>query len=271
MDPQTIAIWKIVVDVALMGTLILVAAKFLRSPARDITRLAELDASIRLLLKEAEAGSRGLADQLVRRQESLERLLMDIGGSEQRIQRAISQADELKGSLSALIQASHSIPANNAVSNVASVSTAVQVQRVSTPPVAPSFEDALIMEPQTSPSVSRVEQVRRTRLENNQRLASKVEKVSTSSEKSISEIKQVYEAAEKMLIAGDDLRSVAAVTKLSMEQIGRLKDSLSLKESSSNLKGAPVEIIKDYEEENTVKDPRLGALGTPVRRQTQIL
>lgn len=261
MDPQTIAIWKIVVDIGLMATLIAVAAKFLRSPARDITRLAELDASIRLLLKEAEAGSKGLAEQLMRRQESLERLLMDIGGSEQRISRAISQADELKGSLSALIQASHSIPAtHNRSANENTIEKQQVYQKEVAPPEPPSFAEALVAQPQISRN--RVEQVRRTKIESNQRLASQVEKELAPSEKTIPEIKQVYQAAEKMLKAGEDLKTVSSITRLSVEQLSRLRDSLIEEQE-------PVH-QNNIQENESAQDSRLGALG-PVRRQTQIL
>lgn len=96
-----IALARIAIDVLLLLGVGALAYQLMRlgsiGPATD--RVAELERSMRALLREAEGASRSLTDQLSRRQQTLEQLLFDLGTVESRINRAIASAEEKRSAL----------------------------------------------------------------------------------------------------------------------------------------------------------------------------
>ncbi len=91
----------ILIDVGLLCSLVVFGLRMVRSsgPKVNLGRMAELEASLRALLGEADSASRALNDQLVRRQKDLEKLLFDLEGSNGRLNRQITAADEVRGQL----------------------------------------------------------------------------------------------------------------------------------------------------------------------------
>ena len=89
---------KLATDVMLMLSLGWLCLRFLRAPATGAhsARMAELDASLRSMLREAEVSSQGLSEQLQRRKKDLEKLLYDLESTEQRVGRTMTSADERK-------------------------------------------------------------------------------------------------------------------------------------------------------------------------------
>jgi hypothetical protein len=73
-------------------------------PRVNLGRMAELEASLRGLLAEAETGSRALTDHLMRRQKDLEKLLFELEGAQGRTNRHITTAEELRGKLEIAVE-----------------------------------------------------------------------------------------------------------------------------------------------------------------------
>ncbi len=98
---QQIELWKIMCDVFLMLSLVWLGIKFLRSPTSMSARrqIAELEGSLRALIKEADAAGRSLNDQLLKRQQNLEKLMYDLESAEHRVNRVVSQAEESRNAL----------------------------------------------------------------------------------------------------------------------------------------------------------------------------
>lgn len=96
-----IGTWKLISDIGLMIALCYMCFRFLRSPqtTSHMKQVAELDATLKGLIKEAGMAGNSLNDQLVRRQQSLEKLLMDLETAEQRANRAIDSAEEARNML----------------------------------------------------------------------------------------------------------------------------------------------------------------------------
>lgn len=97
--PTSIAMWSLGADVALMGSILLFVYRVLRNPTnpRGLRQLGELEGTIRSLIREAEGSGKSLNDQLIRRQEGLEKLLFDLEACEKRIHRLQSRAEETRG------------------------------------------------------------------------------------------------------------------------------------------------------------------------------
>ena len=98
---QQIELWKIMCDVFLMLSLVWLGVRFLRSPTSMGARrqVAELEGSLRALIKEADATGRSLNDQLLKRQQGLEKLMYDLESAEHRVTRVVSQAEESRNAL----------------------------------------------------------------------------------------------------------------------------------------------------------------------------
>lgn len=86
-------LWKLATDVLLLMALGFMGYRILRSPmAAQSRQVMELEASLRVLMKEADLASRSLNEQLIRRQSSLQKLLLDLEGAEQRAARTLSSS-----------------------------------------------------------------------------------------------------------------------------------------------------------------------------------
>lgn len=92
---------RLAVDGGLFAALLVLAVRFLRATGPQINhlKLVELDASLKALVKEADAASRSLNDQLLKRQKGLEQLLFDLQTSEGKLSRLITSCEEQKGIL----------------------------------------------------------------------------------------------------------------------------------------------------------------------------
>lgn len=109
--------WSLGSDVALMGSILLFVYRVLRNPTnpRGLRQLGELEGTIRSLIREAEGAGKGLNDQLIRRQEGLEKLLFDLEACEKRIHRIQSRAEETRGGVDvAMVKVQKALDALNA-------------------------------------------------------------------------------------------------------------------------------------------------------------
>ncbi len=100
---------KVLTDIALMSGIILVGLKVLMSPSRNPKQILELDAALKSLIREADLAGRDLNDQLLSRQQVLERLLVDLQSSETRINSSLTKADDAKRLLDQASQRADSV------------------------------------------------------------------------------------------------------------------------------------------------------------------
>ncbi len=118
--PSSIAMWTLGADVALMGSIMLFVYRVLRNPTnpRGLRQLGELEGTIRSLIREAEGAGKSLNDQLIRRQENLEKTLFDLEACEKRVHRVQSKAEETRGSVDiAIVKVQKGLDALNGALN----------------------------------------------------------------------------------------------------------------------------------------------------------
>jgi hypothetical protein len=119
-SPTTISMLSLGADIALMGSILLFVHRVLRNRTnpRGLRQLGELEGTIRSLIREAEGAGKSLNDQLIRRQESLEKLLFDLESCEKRIHRVQSRAEETRGGVDvAMAKVQKALDALNAALN----------------------------------------------------------------------------------------------------------------------------------------------------------
>ncbi len=94
-------IMKMASDIMLLLSLVWLSFRFVRTPGTGAwnSRMADLESSIRSLIREADEAGRSLGDQLARRQRELEKALYDAETIEGRINKAIIGAEDRKGQL----------------------------------------------------------------------------------------------------------------------------------------------------------------------------
>jgi hypothetical protein len=93
--------WKLVIDILLMTTVGLFTYKSLRTPNtfRHSKRLGELDASLRMLIREASSAGSTLNDELIIRKQELERLLQELELTASRLSQGRDGAFRILGDL----------------------------------------------------------------------------------------------------------------------------------------------------------------------------
>lgn len=286
---------KLTSDILLVMSVAYLGIRFLRSSktAVNTTQLMILEASLKGLIKDAEGASRMLNDELLKRQRSLEKLLGDLEGSENRAGRAMQTAEEARKEIDSLLTRARS--AIEDLSRSASRPSTYQaashrsyyeeetvrgVELEEDTPEPPSFEtivperrvpvqrrSATEMARRATPSAT-VRAIEDTYSRDYEPIEkpSAVDRLSSSVEKEVSvstgaenTIRSVFGAAEDMLRAGRDLEYVAARTRLPIEKVRTISQSLRGSET----------LIEELPDEDFL-DPRLGVLGA-IKRQTEIL
>lgn len=280
--------WRLLADTLLMGTLLYFCVRSLRSPTnpKTIRQVGELESTLKGLIREAEASGKGLNDQLLRRQDALEKVLLDLETAEQRITRGMKGAEDTGMTLEHAVGKAH-----RAIKQLAEAIERSEEAATNLPkndpilpveiPKPPSFEEAIRVQPRRetrersfdlSPARSErsfdpqpLEEAPRSRP-----LAASVERHVERApadrtpldrapvDRSIgSELAKVYSAAEQMLRAGEDLHTVHRRTKLPMEQVQRLSQLVNQEGIEEEELPPPPKV-----------DPRLGVLGGASRRNS---
>lgn len=93
---EQIKVWQMLVDVSLVGTILFIAIRWMKSSQAQalLPRTMELEGSLRNLIKEADAAGRHLNDQLLRREQTLQKILSDVEEGEQRLTRYIADGED---------------------------------------------------------------------------------------------------------------------------------------------------------------------------------
>jgi len=94
---NSMEIWKLLIDVGLMASLVFLCYRFARPDASPSNNRSEkLESSLSHLIKEAEQASYELDEKLLGRQKKLQRLLLDLEAIEERANRALTKAEKLE-------------------------------------------------------------------------------------------------------------------------------------------------------------------------------
>lgn len=272
--------WRLLADALLMGTLLYFCVRSLRSPTNPkmLRQVGELESTLKSLVREAEASGKGLNDQLLKRQDSLEKVLVDLETAEQRITRGMKGADDTGMTLEHAVGKAQRIAkqlaeaiqrSEEALHNIPKHDPIIPVEI----PKPPSFEEAVRVEPkqtkERSFDLARQRPVPSERSFDPHPLEEaplRTRPLSASVERQVdrapvdrslgSELAKVYSIAEQMLRAGEDLQTVSRKTRLPLEQVKRLSQLVSNEEMEEEVLPSPA----------PKADPRLGVLGGSARR-----
>ena len=287
---------NMMVDVALYCALGFLALRFLLSSSMSVGRGAgagagtqKLESSLRKLIKEAEHAGRALNDQLARRQRTLQRLLDEIEGGEQRLRELMSSIQEAESELQ--FQGQVVEEAHRERTDYSEPYYMREPMSFESEP--PSFESggqpayAHGNQHQTHQTQSDHTHSTSAPIEQGTSLIDQVEKESELPETEESwddvniygepigeapsvstepkmvrgsaqeRLQQVYDAAEELLRAGNDVESVAARTALPPGEVQSILHSMAVMDH-------------EFEEESDESDPRLGVLGG-IKRQVETL
>lgn len=232
---------------------------FRSSPhSAQMTRLEDLQRSLRELIGDAENSAKSLNDELMRRQNALENILGDLHGAEKRINASIREVQNQEEEIRKLTVAAKKTfeEINQKPQKLKEVNPLPELQRIELideePPQPPDFK---LMQNTTKQNNSNIDKPLRQQI---------VKEV--NAENDPVNLQKSYIAAEKLIAAGKDLDFVANYTKLPIEELKNLSSYLTKEESSQmvNSKPEPPSLALTPK-----RDPRLGVLGG-IKREVRI-
>lgn len=291
-------LWKLATDVLLLMALVHLCFQFVRSPRISAAsrQLRELESALRALIREADGAGRTLNEQLMHRQQSLEKILIDAQLAEQRISEAAASSrmeeprttprEEPAYERSAAPRSSATASSSSRTIKMsgpsetlepASFPATTRGRAVETVEQGADEEESTITfgatniygEPiEAAPAPAAPEpamgKARRRAMETYSPLSAKIEKEVKPSAKAKAaqgSIEDLYASAEQLLRAGNDLMAVANRTKLPIEDVRALSQMIigerAVAENAARA-SKPAEIDED---------PRLGVM-TKMKRQT---
>lgn len=262
---STLHQWQLVCDIALALSLLVAAIRFARQNTDSSTQQTRaLEESLRRLLDEADTASRSLATELTRRQNSLERLLLDLESGEARISRALTSVDvaaETLASQEVRAAAKQPRPLVRQIEIETEPVEPVRLSReiVEVPSLAADSGTAtgglnIFGEPIQAPPPKPTKTARSY-------------SASTKATEPIREdIEEIYNAAEAMLRAGKDLNEIQRTTRIPRADLDMLSEvvqrEMRMEKRSSTGK----------QKNEAPSDPRLGVLSAAgIRREVQTL
>jgi len=287
-----IQLWQLLVDIGLITSVLTLttrAFKTSRLPGM-LPKTRELESSLRNLIGEAEAAGLSLNDQLLRREQNIQKALLEIQQSEARIVQALTEAQALQDKLqvtrnetvrviqdlkagfergvqaerakveerqpSAIVAPPQQVAHTQAVQPP---SPQTQEQRSSPERSSDFVEQTYPRTPlQQSVAVSAVTQMPKSAAQSNSASSSE-----TNTPISAADLKRVYQSAEILIKEGNAVESVASQMKLPVEGVKLLAQMIEIEREEDSRK-------QDPSGKYATTDSRLGALGG-IRRQTSIL
>lgn len=227
----------------------------------------EVERSIRRVIDDAEESGRELNRELQKRQRSLEQLLFDLEGVEQRAQRAISAADERVTELSRLNQSrniTESVMHNMPEENSAPITNAIAETIItSVETKEPDFKENTVVTQNTGSvnifgePISQSEELPLTKRIEIERTTEKLQSPPrrSSDDEVRARIHKIYDRAKELLSAGKSVMEVSAATKLPAAAVSRIEETIIKKQPTAAM---------------VARDPRLGALGD-MRRGREVV
>ncbi|MEN9846148.1 MAG: hypothetical protein RIS36_1295 [Pseudomonadota bacterium] len=281
-----IQMWQLLVDIGLITSVLTMTARAFKSSRLPsmLPKTRELEASLRGLIGDAETAGLQLNDQLLRREQNIQRALSEIQQSEARITKAIAEAEALQGKLQQTrvetIKVIQDLK-SGFERGIQSERARIEEQSAALHSVHPEATAPVphAVPPHHAPQAHTfVEQTyTRTPLQRNIEVTTATSRVAQSPQGTAaqqpsrrgpqgqptpSELQKVYKSAEVMLKEGQPLESVADQMKLPVEGVRLLAQM--------------IEIERDEDTRKQEADPfpgadaRLGALAA-IRRQTSVL
>ncbi len=235
-----LGIWSIGIDVALLLSLIFLCYRFMRSEESPLgtQNLHNLEGSLQRLITEADKAGRSLNDHLVRRQQSLEKLLSEIGSAEQRVNIAVATAEQNRSNQAELRRVA---PVKSAKIPASPLRETIELDRNES---TKSWGKVNIYgEPIGAPAPAAQENEAAP-----ERVAIKAEAAPVKS--TSQSMEDVYNAAEEMLRAGSEISAVASKTRLPVEEVQVLSNIIRREADA-----VPASAV----------DPRLGVLAGGAR------
>lgn len=282
--------WKLGADILLLGALVWLSFHLTRSrqtvavPSRQGL---DLERTLRGLIKEADLASSSLQDQLLRRQQSLEKVLRELEATEQRVTRAVQSAETRVSTGGAVAGestgASRSQPRDFGMPEAPSFNAVGPRSQPSvTPPsarpqtniygeiVVPSEAKRAESAPPPAKSTPLAAAIEREVVPS-QRSAAAARAPRSAPAESLSEVRR---AAEELLRAGKDLEFVARRTNLSVDEVRLISNGVGRSTAAREGKAVvPSPIVEDpatVAAAVATPDPRLGVL-SPIRRSIETI
>lgn len=261
------ATWKLVIDILLLASLTFLCLRFLKATrAGTSTReLIELETTLKRLIREAERGGQSLSEALTKRQDGLQKLLFEIETVEGRVNRAIEDSETRKKALSAEMSRAK-VLAETLVRDV-------QPERSEPKKTPESFARANTRQEQSDvvptnifgEPIGTASSLDQEPTSNGDTLVASIEKevLSPAKPRRDASMVKIYEAAEQMLLAGIDVGRIATLTKIPIDELRKLSQTIRKAEPLHE------ETPEEYNEAAKV-DARLGVLG-PIRREARVL
>jgi hypothetical protein len=290
-------VWQLGVDLCLVTAILLFSFRWMKSDRTQalLPRTMELESSLRALIQEADGAGRHLNDQLLRREQNLQKLLADIDALDQKIQRdveageqrtielrreqekahvVIDQVQEILREFKAQLQGD-TVPQRQReydqreISPQRGNSSSERYRESHTGSTSAPYREPVSQRPAQHEEYHRpirrdpaAPQSRRaeTGVPSQQRTQIYRENMGHR------ELQQVYAAAETMLKEGRQLEQVSAQTRLPVEEIRLLSQMIEVERDEQVQKSTR----GGRQSTQTSGDRRLGALGT-IRRHNATL
>ena len=283
-----IQLWQLIVDIGLITSVLTLTTRALKTSRLPgmLPKTRELELSLRSLIGEAEAAGLQLNDQLLRREQNIQKALSEIQQSEARIVKAIADADELQNKLQVTrtetVRVIQDLKAGfergvqtertRQESRPSSVATAPQQEVVrsqtSHPQTLQAFEQGVSdnFVEQTYPRTPLQQSVEvSTPTQTRQASGASIpaQAGGAGAPASAADLKRVYQSAELLIKEGNAVESVASQMKLPVEGVKLLAQMIEIEREEDSRK-------QDSTGKFATADSRLGALGN-IRRQNSIL
>jgi len=270
-------LWKLCADILLLVGLGWLGLRLARGQGSSVTgmrEVRELEASLKELLHEAEGASRTLQERLSRRQQGLERLLQDLESAEHRARDTLRARPEPEAAARSAVKLEREAAAPRRAaplepppgkasagplsSQIETIQEPTRESAVSRWSATNIYGDPI--PPPASPAAPAAATPARTP-------APIAKQIEVEVSPTAGAIDEVYAAAEELLRAGRDLEFVSRRTRLPLEEV-RMLSRIVIQENQAR-RGEPGASVID--EPVAGADPRLGVLGTPIRRQVQTI
>lgn len=264
-----IHVWQMVVDLFLVSTVLITTFRWARGDRSQnlIPKTMELEASLRSLILEADGAGRHLNDQLLKREQSLQKLLDDITAADQKIQRAVASGEER-----AIYLEKEEEKARVLISELQGVLREFKEQLQSDATKEQESVRPAPRQPAPAPRQTEIPSERAPQMREQYLEREVVVKEVAPPQQAVyrekmghQELQQVYAAAESMLKQGQELSQVSAKTRLPVEEIQLLSQMIEVeREELSKREPKATKVVEQP------SDSRLGALGA-IRRHNATL
>jgi hypothetical protein len=269
----------VLIDTALVIIVIGVVLKsskkqVVAAPSNNVN-VQEIEQSLRKVISDAEESSLELNRELQKRQKSLEQLLFDLEGAEQRAERSRADADQRISALNNAIEAAGNVeirPARRDSKNTAILNESHRPQAQEFVREEAPIEDAEISSVKASSQAVNIfgEPIGNLGSEEIKPLTRKIEVEKTSNNtaavrKSDNDLRagihKIYDRAKELLSAGHSVAEVCAATRLPATTVQRIEELVA---------SQTISVPQEPQQSTAQRDPRLGALGD-MRRSREVI